>query len=490
MSCRSCDGSREDLRRAPQGDFRSSRLPAGAARRAEQLIYLENQFLWSPEVVDILADKLRGRRRDEFRVVVVLPAQPNNGEDDTQGQLGVLAEADDGTALPRLHALGSAGATADRVYVHAKVGIVDDRWLTIGSANLNEHSLFNDTEMNVVTRDPARSRHAAAAVGRASGTRHRRVAGDPAAWSTSAGARSPTEQLERRSAGEPLTHRLCGCHVSRRAGQAARPAAGPPRRRLGSPHAGSAAARVVRENGRDLPWRRTRDPYAILVSRGDAAADAGRSRRAALRALARALADGRGARRRGARRRDPRMAGARLQPARASASTAPRAPSPSSGWPDDLTELPGVGPYTAAAVACFAFGAACCRSTRTCAACRSAPAASFDRGVRAGAVRSRRRRSASRASPAAAMPARRRCPSRGRRYEPLRKQAPFEGSFRQRRALALRPSRRRAAARRGGGRRARARRARAVDERRRRPAGLSSARAARPPARRALRRGR
>src|SRR5690242_20358813 len=26
------------------------------------------------------------------------------------------------------------------------------------------------------------------------------------------------------------------------------------------------------------------------------------------------------------------------------------------GWPDDLTELPGVGPYTAAAVANFAFG--------------------------------------------------------------------------------------------------------------------------------------
>jgi phosphatidylserine/phosphatidylglycerophosphate/cardiolipin synthase-like enzyme len=37
------------------------------------------------------------------------------------------------------------------VYVHAKVAIVDDRWLTVGSANLNEHSLFNDTEVNVVT---------------------------------------------------------------------------------------------------------------------------------------------------------------------------------------------------------------------------------------------------------------------------------------------------------------------------------------------------
>jgi phosphatidylserine/phosphatidylglycerophosphate/cardiolipin synthase-like enzyme len=39
------------------------------------------------------------------------------------------------------------------VYVHAKIGLIDDRWLTLGSANLNEHSLFNDTEMNVVSAD-------------------------------------------------------------------------------------------------------------------------------------------------------------------------------------------------------------------------------------------------------------------------------------------------------------------------------------------------
>jgi hypothetical protein len=30
------------------------------------------------------------------------------------------------------------------------------------------------------------------------------------------------------------------------------------------------------------------------------------------------------------------------------------------------------------------------------------------------------------------------CPSRGRRFEPLRRQGPFEGSFRQRRARTLR----------------------------------------------------
>ena len=42
--------------------------------------------------------------------------------------------------------------------MHAKIGIVDDAWLTVGSANLNEHSLFNDTEMNVVTHDAGLAR--------------------------------------------------------------------------------------------------------------------------------------------------------------------------------------------------------------------------------------------------------------------------------------------------------------------------------------------
>jgi phosphatidylserine/phosphatidylglycerophosphate/cardiolipin synthase-like enzyme len=44
--------------------------------------------------------------------------------------------------------------------VHAKIGSRDDAWLAIGSANLNEHSPFNDTEVDVVTAcDEARPRH-------------------------------------------------------------------------------------------------------------------------------------------------------------------------------------------------------------------------------------------------------------------------------------------------------------------------------------------
>ena len=111
-----------------------------------------------------------------------------------------------------------AGRVADPVYVHAKIGIVDDAWLTVGSANLNEHSLFNDTEMNVVTHDPAIARQ----------TRLRLwaehleltaddVDGDPAQVIDDLWHPISKEQLTRRQAGEPLTHRLVRLpHISRR----------------------------------------------------------------------------------------------------------------------------------------------------------------------------------------------------------------------------------------------------------------------------------
>ncbi|MGZ4359838.1 MAG: A/G-specific adenine glycosylase [Gaiellaceae bacterium] len=191
------------------------------------------------------------------------------------------------------------------------------------------------------------------------------------------------------------------------------------------------------EHGRDLPWRKTRDPYAILVSElmlqqtqverviprwlawlerwptvealaSASPADAirewqglGYNRRAlALHRAARAVAD--------------------------------------HGWPDDLTELPGVGRYTADAVRNFAFGEAVLPEDvnvrrvqeRTGHAFRPEHAAAL---MDLGATICRGRVPRCGACPLATN-----CPSRGRRYEPLRKQSPFEGSFRQRRAAVLR----------------------------------------------------
>jgi phosphatidylserine/phosphatidylglycerophosphate/cardiolipin synthase-like enzyme len=195
----------------PRGDFRILESYVRALRSARRLIYLENQFLWSPEIVDVLVDKLRSPPSDDFRVVILLPAKANNGHDDTRGQLGVLVEADDGNDRFLATTIRSrSGERDDPLYVHAKVGIVDDRWLTVGSANLNAHSLMNDTEMNVVTDD-------ADLAGR---TRVRLwaehleldeqtvAAGDPVALVDERWRPIAYEQLGRRDAGLPPTHRL------------------------------------------------------------------------------------------------------------------------------------------------------------------------------------------------------------------------------------------------------------------------------------------
>jgi A/G-specific adenine glycosylase len=192
-----------------------------------------------------------------------------------------------------------------------------------------------------------------------------------------------------------------------------------------------------RASGRELPWRNTKDPYAILVSEVmlqqtqverviprylrwlerwpavDALAAApladvirawqglGYNRRAVnLHRAAQAVADG--------------------------------------GWPDDLTELPGIGAYTAAAIRNFAFGEAVLpldtnvRRVQERTGHEFGPEhaqALFDLGATVCLARVPR---------CGVCPLAAACPSRGSRFEPLRKQGRFEGSFRQRRAKALR----------------------------------------------------
>jgi phosphatidylserine/phosphatidylglycerophosphate/cardiolipin synthase-like enzyme len=139
---------------APRGEFTVLDAYLRALRSAERLVYLENQFLWSPEITDVLIDKLRRPPSEDFRVVLVLPRRPSNGADTTRGQLGRLLDADDGRRrLLAVTLTAHDGARSVPIYLHAKLGIVDDRWMTVGSANLNEHSLFNDTEANLVTDD-------------------------------------------------------------------------------------------------------------------------------------------------------------------------------------------------------------------------------------------------------------------------------------------------------------------------------------------------
>jgi A/G-specific adenine glycosylase len=191
------------------------------------------------------------------------------------------------------------------------------------------------------------------------------------------------------------------------------------------------------EHGRDLPWRKTRDPYAILVS--EVMSQQTQVERVVPRwqqwlerwptveALATAPAgdvirewQGLGYNRRA------------LALHRAAQQIAAH------GWPEDLTQLPGVGRYTADAVASFAFGR---------------PVLPVDVNVRRVAERTGhdftpaagqalmdlgKTVCLARVPRCGVCPLAAECPSRGRRFEPVRRQGPFEGSFRQRRAAALR----------------------------------------------------
>jgi A/G-specific adenine glycosylase len=108
------------------------------------------------------------------------------------------------------------------------------------------------------------------------------------------------------------------------------------------------------------------------------------------------------------------------------------------GWPDDLTELPGVGHYTAQAIRRFAFGEPVLPEDTNVRRVRERTGAGFgpesahalmDLGATVCLARIPR---------CDVCPLGGNCPSRGRRYQPLRRQSRFEGSFRQRRARTLR----------------------------------------------------
>jgi A/G-specific adenine glycosylase len=191
------------------------------------------------------------------------------------------------------------------------------------------------------------------------------------------------------------------------------------------------------EHERDLPWRGTRDPYAILVSevmsqQTQVERVVPRWRRwlerwPTVEALAAAPSaavirewQGLGYNRRA------------LALHRAARHIA------ANGWPDDLTELPGVGRYTADAVARFAFGRAVLPVDVNVRRVSERTGETFSPAAAQALMDLGKIVCLARVPRCGSCPLAHACPSRGRRFEPSRRQGPFEGSFRQRRAAALR----------------------------------------------------
>jgi phosphatidylserine/phosphatidylglycerophosphate/cardiolipin synthase-like enzyme len=143
---------------APHGERSIAHAYRRAFARARRLVYLEDQYLWSPMVGRVIAAAMTAN--PDLRVVVVVPRYQDH--DNTATRIPAL--------LGRQLAMNFiAAAGGDRfavydiendegtpIYVHAKVVIVDDVWAMIGSDNLNRRSWTHDSELSIAVLDETR----------------------------------------------------------------------------------------------------------------------------------------------------------------------------------------------------------------------------------------------------------------------------------------------------------------------------------------------
>jgi phosphatidylserine/phosphatidylglycerophosphate/cardiolipin synthase-like enzyme len=140
---------------APGGERSVARAYGKAFARAESFIYIEDQYLWSREVASAIAVALRKHPR--LRVIAVVPRYPDTdgglvGPPSRLGQLravSMLRRA----APDRFAVYDLENAAGTPIYVHAKVCIVDDTWMTCGSDNFNRRSWTTDSELTCAVVD-------------------------------------------------------------------------------------------------------------------------------------------------------------------------------------------------------------------------------------------------------------------------------------------------------------------------------------------------
>ncbi|MHB8689000.1 MAG: phospholipase D family protein [Candidatus Dormibacteraceae bacterium] len=143
---------------APQGERSVARGFRKAIARARRLIYIEDQFLWSTEVANVIATALVAS--PSLHLVVVLPRYFDQASALTlrPNQVGreqavrVLLDA----AGDRVAIYDIENADGVPVYVHAKISVVDDVWASVGSDNFNRRSWSHDSEISCAVIDEER----------------------------------------------------------------------------------------------------------------------------------------------------------------------------------------------------------------------------------------------------------------------------------------------------------------------------------------------
>jgi phosphatidylserine/phosphatidylglycerophosphate/cardiolipin synthase-like enzyme len=140
---------------APRGERSVARAFIKALGRAQRLVYVEDQYLWSADVARVFAAALR--RSPQLHLIAVVP-RPDHDDGPSPASLG------QGEAIAMVHEAGGDRVQIldvendeDRpVYVHAKICVVDDVWATVGSNNFNTRSWTHDSELVAAVLDEER----------------------------------------------------------------------------------------------------------------------------------------------------------------------------------------------------------------------------------------------------------------------------------------------------------------------------------------------
>jgi len=141
---------------APRGERSVARAYLKAVTLARCLIYIEDQYLWSPEVAALFAAALQDN--PELRLIAVLPLFPD--QDGRISEPPNLVGRDRAitrlrkAAPDRVAFYGLESPTGVPVYVHAKACIIDDQWASVGSDNFNRRSWTHDSELSAAVCDP------------------------------------------------------------------------------------------------------------------------------------------------------------------------------------------------------------------------------------------------------------------------------------------------------------------------------------------------
>lgn len=128
----------------------NERLHLEAIQRAKRLIYMENQYFTNPTIAACLAQRLSEPDGPEV-VLVSTAASPSWFDKMTMdtARSEVLYRLESADANNRFFAFAPRTPQGGRIIVHAKVTVIDDKLLRIGSTNLNNRSMGLDTECDV-----------------------------------------------------------------------------------------------------------------------------------------------------------------------------------------------------------------------------------------------------------------------------------------------------------------------------------------------------